>query len=225
MAVTDGERRRSPRRRALAVLAGMALGALLAGAAALALWPRRAPPPAVLGLLPPFALTSQEGRTVRLEDLRGQVFAASFVFTRCQTICPVIVGKVHRIQEATKDLGPAFRLVSFSVDPEHDTPPVLAAFAREHRADPRRWVFLTGEHAALQRTVVDGFKTVMERGADRSPESILHASHVVLVDGGGRIRGYYDAADDDCVERVSRDARALVERPDWAGDAVAARDR
>jgi protein SCO1/2 len=220
MEVTRSERPRQ--RRAAAVLSGVALGVLLAGAAALALWPRRSPPPPVLGTLPPFELTSHEARPFRLADLRGQVFAASFVFTRCETICPVIVGKLRRVQEATNDLGPAFRLVSFSVDPGHDTPPVLAAYARARGADPRRWVFLTGEQQALQRTVVDGFKTVMERG-DGSPETILHASHVVLVDGAGRIRGYYDAADDDCVERVSRDARALVERPDWAAPAVVAR--
>lgn len=215
---------RPRRRRSVAALAlGAALGVALAGAAALAAWPRTPPPPPVLGSLPPFALTGEAGQRVGLDDLRGQVFAASFIFTRCTTICPVIVGKLEKLQAATSDLGPAFRLVSFSVDPEHDTPEVLARFARDHRADPRRWAFLTGEYEALQRTVVGGFKEVMERGADRSPESILHGSHVVLVDGAGRIRGYYDAAEADCVERVARDARALVAAADWAGSAVAGR--
>jgi protein SCO1/2 len=212
--VTPGERR-SPRRRAVAVLVGAALGAALSGIVALALWPRPAPPLPTFGTVPPFELAAQDGATVRLDDLRDQVFAASFIFTRCETICPVIVGRLGRIQDATQDLGPAFRLVSFSVDPEHDTPEVLAAYARSHRADPRRWIFLTGSYDALQRTVVDGFKQLMERGADRSPESILHGSHIVLVDGAGRIRGYYDAGEASSVERVARDARALVHRPDW----------
>ena len=210
-------------RRLAAVVGGAALGVALAGAAALALWPRSGPPLPTLGRLPSFALTSHEGRPFGDQDLRGQVVAAGFVFTRCTTICPVITGRMRKVQEATKDLGPALRLASFSVDPEHDTPQVLAAYAREQGADPRRWVFLTGAYEALERTVVDGFKQVMERGPDRSPESILHGSHVVLVDGAGRIRGYYDANDADCAERVARDARTLVERADWAGEAVARR--
>ena len=209
------------RPRLVALAAGLALGVALAGAVALAVWPRRPPPLPRLGALPAFALTTESGPPLRLDDLRGQVFAASFIFTRCTTICPVITGKLQRIQDATRDLGPAFRLVSFSVDPEHDTPAVLARYAAEHHADPRRWTFVTGDYAALQRTVVEGFKEVMERGPDKSPESILHGSHVVLVDGAGRIRGYYDANDADCVERVVRDARALVVGADWAGGGVA----
>jgi protein SCO1/2 len=211
------------RPRLVALAAGLALGVALAGAAALAVWPRRPPPLPRLGALPAFALTTESGQPLRLDDLRGQVFAASFIFTRCTTICPVITGKLQRIQDATRDLGPALRLVSFSVDPEHDTPAVLARYAMEHHADLRRWTFVTGDYAALQRTVVEGFKEVMERGPDRSPESILHGSHVVLVDGAGTIRGYYDANDTDCVERVVRDARALVVAADWAGGAVAKR--
>jgi protein SCO1/2 len=223
--VTASERPPPRRRRAAAILAGAAVGALLAGAAALAAWPRAPAPLPRLGAVAGFELTSHEGRPVRLDDLRGQVFAATFVFTRCQTICPVIVGKLRKLQAETAELGPAFRLVSFSVDPEHDTPQVLAAYAREQGADPRRWVFLTGAYDALRRTVVDGFKQVMERGPDRSAESILHGSHVVLVDGAGAIRGYYDAADADCVERVARDARALVERADWELPRVVAAGR
>jgi protein SCO1/2 len=221
--VTGSERPR--RRRLAAIVAGAALGVLLAGSAALLLWPRAPASLPRLGPLAPFELTSEQGKPLRLDDLRGQVFAASFIFTRCQTICPVIVGKLGKLQAATADLGPAFRLVSFSVDPEHDTPAVLAAYAREHGADPRRWVFLTGSYEALERAVVDGFKEVMERGPDRSPESILHGSHVVLVDGAGQIRGYYDAADADCVARIAGDARALVERADWSAPRVATAGR
>jgi protein SCO1/2 len=218
------DKAREPRRGRLAGIAlGVVLGVAVGGAVALATWPRRAPTLPILGALPSFGLTDERGQPFALHDLRGQVFAASFVFTRCQTICPVIVGKLAKVQDATRDLGPAFRLVSFSVDPEHDTPAVLADFARANRADARRWTFLTGEYDALQETVVRGFKTLMERGAEGKPETILHGSHVVLVDGAGRIRGYYDAADRDCVERVVRDARALVERADWSREPLAGR--
>jgi protein SCO1/2 len=202
----------APPRRRIGLLAGVALAVALAGAGAIAAWPRPPPPLPALGAVPEFALRTHDGGTLSASDLRGTVWAAGFVFTRCETICPVITAKMRRVQDATRDLGPAFRLVSLSVDPEHDTPEVLAAYAREHGADPRRWSFLGGgDFDALKAAVVDGFRLVLEREDPRRPETILHASHVVLVDGAGRIRGYYDAADADCAERVARDARRLVE--------------
>jgi protein SCO1/2 len=204
-----------------AALAVLAL-ALVAGALAAALRPRLAAPLPVLGSVPAFDLVDQDGRRFRDADLRAHVWAAGFVFTRCPTICPVITGRMRAIQDATRDLGPAFRLVSFSVDPEYDSPAVLAAYARANGAAPGRWTFLTGAYDALEAAVVDGFHVLMERDPSDAA-NVLHGSHVVLVDGAGRIRGYYDAADADCAERVVRDARALVARPDRDEGRVAGR--
>jgi protein SCO1/2 len=210
------------RLRLVPVLAGALLGAVLVGALALALRPEPRPALPVLGAVPAFELVDQGGRRVRDSDLRAHVWAAGFIFTRCPTICPVITGKMRAVQAATADLGPAFRLVSFSVDPEYDTPAVLAAYAKEVGAAADRWTFLTGPYDALKAAVVEGFKVLMEKDPG-DPANVLHGSHVVLVDGAGRIRGYYDAADADCEERVARDARALVLHPDWTDARVAGR--
>jgi protein SCO1/2 len=204
------------------ILLGASLGVLLAGGAFFAFRPEAPPPLPAYGELPPFQLTDQEDRRVGLAELRGQAFVAGFIFTRCETVCPAIVAKMRAVKERTADLGPALRLVSFSVDPQYDTPAVLRAYAKGRGADDPRWIFLTGDYQVMRDTVVNGLKMVMEKGAEGDPDGIFHGSHLVLVDGAGRIRGYYDSSDADVVERVAADARALVESGSGLGDLVAA---
>jgi len=176
-------------------------------------WALRTPMPPrlkVLGTLPPFELTAQDGSPFGSKDLAGRVWVASFIFTRCDTVCPAITRQMARIQGRTRNLEPAFHLVSISVDPEFDDPARLAVYAREHRASPRMWTFLTGPIDAVRETVVRGLRISMD--PERPGGDAFHGTHLVLVDGEGRIRGYYDPEDAGAVERVVRDAALLVNR-------------
>jgi protein SCO1 len=171
------------------------------------------PPPPVLGTLPPFRLTDQDGAAFGSAELAGRVWVASFIFTRCPTVCPAVTRQMALVQGRTRNLEPALHLVSFSVDPEFDTPPRLAAYAREHRASPRMWTFLTGPADAVRATVEKGLRIHVGRDpADTSPAGISHGTHLVLIDGAARIRGYYDSDDPDAIDRVVRDAALLVNR-------------
>lgn len=186
----------------------------------LAAWPvvwsvgtRVPPPPPVLGTLPAFQLTDQDGAAFGSSELEGRVWIASFIFTRCPIICPAVTEKMARIQGRTRNLEPALHLVSFSVDPEFDTPARLAAYAREHRASPRMWTFLTGPADAVRATVEQGLRIHVGRDpGEPSPAGISHGTHLVLVDGASRIRGYYDPNDPDALDRLVRDAALLVNR-------------
>jgi protein SCO1/2 len=177
-------------------------------------WALRAPvprAPPVLGAAPAFELTDQDGRSFGSRELAGRTWIASFVFTRCPTVCPRVTAQMARIQTRTRNLEPELHLVSFSVDPEYDTPARLAEYARAHRASPRMWTFLTGPAGAVQETVEKGFRVGIGRDAgDPSPSSISHGTHLVLVDATGRIRGYYDPESADAVDRLVRDAATLV---------------
>lgn len=188
--------------------------ALCALAAWPVIWSLRTPvpeAPPVLGTLPPFELTDQEGRTFGTEDLSGRVWVASFIFTRCPTVCPAITARMARIQDRTRNLSPALHLVSFSVDPEYDTPARLGEYARRHGASPRTWTFLTGPVEAVHATVEKGLRVSMgNAGGEVSPESISHGTHLVLVDRAGQIRAYYDPEAADVVDRVVRDAAVLA---------------
>ena len=171
--------------------------------------PTPVPPPPVLGAVPDFRLVDQTGAPFGPERLSGRVWIADFVFTRCPDICPRLTERLANVQRA---LGDQADVVSVSVDPAYDTPERLAAFARAHGADSPRWHFLPGDSGHVQEAVLLGFKIAFSRDSE-DIATITHGVHVVLVDGRGRIRGYYDSNDADALERLVRDARRLAERP------------
>lgn len=171
--------------------------------------PAPVPPPPVLGTVPDFRLVDQTGAPFGPERLSGRVWIADFVFTRCPDICPRMTERLAGVQRA---LGEQADVVSVSVDPAYDTPERLAAFARAHGADSPGWHFLTGDSGHVQEAVLRGFKIAFSR-ASEDIATITHGVHVVLVDGRGRIRGYYDSNDADALERLVRDARRVADRP------------
>lgn len=157
----------------------------------------------VLFDVPEFQLTERSGKTVTRDDLKGKVWVAAFVFTRCSGPCPQITGNMARLQKELADL-PDVRLVTISVDPERDTPAVLQEYAKNFGADPERWLFLTGDKAAVHSLVEKGFRlgVTETKGTARTPgNEVDHSTKLVLVDKQGRIRGYFDgkfaAAPDD----------------------------
>lgn len=121
--------------------------------------------------VPDFALTERSGRPVGAGELRGKVWVATFIYTRCPDTCPLQSAEMARLQrefEAEEDL----RLVSVTVDPEWDTPAVLSRYAARFGAHTERWLFLTGDRAAIRRLVAEGFRlAVVEAG--ELPESPL----------------------------------------------------
>lgn len=156
-------------------------------------------PAASLGA-PDFTLTNQKEEPLSLSDLKGRVWVADFIFTRCAGQCPPMSRQMSRFQENVKGLS----LVSFSVDPENDSPAALAAYAKEYQADPARWSFLTGSKDELGR-VARGFH-VTELG-----EPMLHSVSFILVDTQGFIRGYYDSGDPERVQALEKDATRLIQ--------------
>ena len=172
------------------------------------------PPPPVLFPVPDFSLTTQEGTTLTRRDLEGHVWIAGFFFTRCPTICPVLMGKMNDIQHRTKNLGEGFQMVSFSADPSFDTPEVLRTYASEMHLTLHRWNLLTGPTGQIQQLVREGFKDHLETSEGAAPADVVHSTHVFLVDRQGRVRGLYDGSRDDDVRRLLRDAGLLVNRRD-----------
>lgn len=164
--------------------------------------------PALRVPLPAFELTNERGERYGSADLKGRVWVADFVFTSCPTVCPKLTKRMAEVQHRARNLGDAFHLVTFTVDPENDTPERLAAYAKTYRASPRRWTFLTGTLGDVETTVVKGFKMALgkeELAPSSGIFSIFHGEKLVLVDQEGAIRGYYDA-DDEGINQLMRDA-------------------
>lgn len=164
----------------------------------------------MLGTLPAFSLTTQAGRPLIRADLEGRPWVAAFIFTRCAGICPAMTSRMARLQH---EVPAGTRLVSFSVDPRHDTPEVLTRYAHDFHAGPD-WLFVTGTQEALFALAVDGFKL----GASEVPSdqqaaggdgAFLHSSKLVLVDGTGQLRGYYDSTEEAAVRDLLSDLGRL----------------
>lgn len=165
------------------------------------------------GLVPDFTLVAQTGDSVRLADLRGQVWVADFIFTNCASTCPMMTAQLARLEKSLAGRQ-GIRMVSFSVDPERDTPAKLAEYAAGYGAKPERWLFLTGDKQRIRRLSIEGFHLAVNDPSPeevaRGAEAVLHSTRLVLVDGGGRIRGYFDGTDDDAVTRLGRAVEQLA---------------
>ena len=143
----------------------------------------------VLYPAPEFSLTDQQGRPVSSADLAGKVVVADFVFTTCTDVCPLLSGTMSQVQTGLKQaglLGNKAVLLSFSVDPEQDTPAALAEYAERFGADPAGWRFLTGDRDQIEALLTTGYKV----GAPpRIPgREIVHTNRFVVVDPRGQVR-------------------------------------
>ncbi len=145
--------------------------------------------------LGPFEFHERSGRAVTDADLAGRVWVASFVFTRCKLSCPRITTVMKGLQD--KLSGTGVRLVSISVDPQHDTPEVLSGYAETFDADPDRWWFLTGPQAETYALIREGFKLGVAPMDPADPRfelmDIAHSEKLALVDRGNRLVGLYAA--------------------------------
>ncbi len=163
------------------------------------------------GAVPDFSLIERSGKTTNLTDLRGKIWIADFIYTTCQDTCPLQSAEMARLQEEL-DGQPNIRLVSFSVDPERDTPRVLTGYAARFKAKSDRWLFFTGTKEQIHLLVQEGFRLSAAPLKEAATKDlvILHSPRFVLVDRGAQIRGYYDSRDPDALRRLKRDVITLL---------------
>ncbi|HUF12605.1 MAG TPA: SCO family protein [Longimicrobiales bacterium] len=185
---------------------------------------------------PAFELLDQEGDSLRRSDLLGSVWVASFIFTSCADVCPGISARMARLGEELREervLGAGVRLVSFTVDPERDSPDVLREYAQGFGGlEPAEWAFVTGTRPDSVRAMIQtGFHlTAMkpgmesddggraESGSDSGHDAhaaeasyqVMHSPRVLLVDRYGSVRGIYDATDSESMNAILGDALALL---------------
>jgi len=161
------------------------------------------------GTLPSFAFINQDGQPFGTAQLAGKIWIANFIFTTCPGPCPIITTRMGELQRPLEKTD--VHLVSFTVDPEKDTPEVLLAYAEKIHAQPARWDFLTGPKPEIYALMRDGFKLAVSDGSENGEESGMpvHATRVALIDRHGTIRGYYDALAPDAVTKLLADANHL----------------
>lgn len=149
-----------------------------------------------------FALTERSGKTVTADDLRGQVWIGSFIFTRCNGPCPAVTATMANLQRdlAAELNAGGLKLVTFTVDPKRDDLKALNEYAAARNADPKNWLFLTGDEKTIHTLLQQQFKQAVERksGADVQPgDEFGHSTRLILVDKTGTIRAMYDGLPND----------------------------
>jgi len=149
----------------------------------------------VIGTIPDFTLTNQDGRAVSPADFHGQVWIADIIFTRCPGPCATMTRHLAEVQAKLPADKPV-RLVTLTSDPDFDTPAVLQKYGAHFKADFNRWSFLTGDKARIRALAVDNFKfVVVEKKPDERevPDDLfIHSTWLALVDQRGQIRGWTD---------------------------------
>jgi cytochrome oxidase Cu insertion factor (SCO1/SenC/PrrC family) len=164
------------------------------------------------GSVAPFSFVGRDGKAVSDRDLSGHVCVFACFFTCCTESCPALSGSMARLQSELKDVG-NLRLVSFTVDPENDTPEKLDAYAQTFGADPKRWLFLTSNRSKVEEFVVGRLKLGLEenKGPERTAgNKMLHSSKLILIDQKGEIRGYFDGTAPDGVDALEHAVRHLA---------------
>ncbi len=163
--------------------------------------------PPRFGRLPAFTLEDHYGHPATLAGLKGRIWVADFIFTRCGGACPAMTARMARLRGEVPD---EVAFVSFTVDPANDTPEALARYAANFKADPR-WRFVTGPQKDLYALSTEGFKLAAmevppnQQTTGEGDGPFLHSSKFVLVDRLGEIRGYYDSTDEDEVRKLRAD--------------------
>ncbi len=158
-----------------------------------------------IGMVPEFEFVNSEQETITLNNLKGKVWVADFIFTTCTMACPMMTGNMNIIHKKYKK-NDDVRLVSISVYPEYDTPEVLTKYASQYDANTSRWYFLTGEESTVKRVIKDGFKI------GDYEDIIFHSEKFALVDKKGMIRAYYNGMKTEDMKKLKKDINSLLKQ-------------
>ena len=167
----------------------------------------------ILSQVPDFRFVERDGQSRSLKDLQGEIWVAGFFFSTCSGPCPALNSQMGEISRAVTRTKGKVKVVSITVDPETDTPEKLRVYADKFGAG-KNWWFLTGSLDDTFRLAREGFKLAVEVNPPATASrdgKMLHSTKIVLVDGQGRIRGYYNGTDADLLARILPDIGDLLQ--------------
>jgi protein SCO1/2 len=158
-------------------------------------------------VIPDFTLTNQLGQQVSLHDVKGKIVVADFFFTHCPSFCPTLTRNMQHLQQMFLTNDTIVQFVSFSVDPERDSVPVLKAYADRFGVLHHNWWMLTGSKDSIYTLAERDFKVAAE---DSGHQNFVHTDRMVLLDKDRLIRGYYNGQDTADMARLAGDIVLLT---------------
>jgi protein SCO1/2 len=155
-----------------------------------------------------FSYINQDGKKVGLSDLKGEVWVANFIFTSCDTVCPPMTAHMTELQKQMKEAGLDVRLVSFSVDPEVDTPEKLKEFAGRYPLSLENWDFLTGySQKEIDNFAKSSFKTIVQK--PEGQDQVIHGTLFYLIDQNGKVMKDYDGVENVAYDEIIDDVKKI----------------
>ncbi|WP_202080155.1 SCO family protein [Caldalkalibacillus salinus] len=154
-----------------------------------------------------FTAVNEEGEPVTISDYHGEVWLAYFMFTSCDTVCPMMTTNMIELQERLEAKGLKPPIVALTVDPKRDTPDVLQEYRQQHSIDPEQWDFLTGYTREEVKDLAEDFNTVLEEMTDT--DQYLHGTRFYLIDQKGVIAKTYSGLQEIPFEQMVQDTKAL----------------
>ncbi|GGF33984.1 SCO1 protein [Halobacillus andaensis] len=154
--------------------------------------------------------TTQSGEDFSIDDMEGDVWLANFIFTSCDTVCPPMTRNMSKVQDQLEEEGIDAEIVSFSVDPEIDTPEMLEEFASAQDADFSNWSFITGySQEEIEEFAQESFRTIAQK--PEGAEQVSHGSSFFLVDQNNQVMKHYKGDTDVPYEDIIEDTEILAE--------------
>ncbi len=162
-----------------------------------------------IGTVPEFTLTNLDNKPFGSGNLKGSIYVVDLIFTHCAGTCPMMTSQMASLQHSITKT-PDVKLVSISVDPNNDTPEVMAEYAKRYNADTKNWYFLTGPISTIYTVAKNGFKLTLDSVGGDYNNPIVHSERFVLVDKKGNIRGFYTGTEDESKAKVLADIGDLL---------------
>ncbi len=154
--------------------------------------------------IPDFHVSDQTGKVVTQADFNNKIYVANFFFTRCKEVCPTMNRRLSMVYEKYKEFIEV-KFISFSVDPENDSTPVLNNYSKKYKADPKIWHFVNGNMDSIIN-IAQGFLLPVSI----ENKTIDHSQQLILVDKQNRIRGIYDSSSEAEVLQLEDDLKVLL---------------
>jgi protein SCO1 len=159
--------------------------------------------------IPDFSFTNQYGKQVTNADFAGEkIYVSDFFFTSCPTICPKMKTQMNRLYKHFNDNN-SVAFLSHTIDPRHDTVPVLQEYAKDLGVSGNQWQFVTGEKEKIYEVGLKGYMATAKE--DSTAEGgFIHSGAFILVDKKQRVRGIYDGTKPDEIDKLQDDIEILL---------------
>ena len=159
--------------------------------------------------IPDFEYMTQDSTILSRKSLNGKILIADFFFTSCTTICPLMTKNMKYVDSALRNYSKHLALLSFTINPDYDTPNVLKRYMKKYAISSKNWLFLRGNEKQTHQLGIENFKVFATRD-DNVSDGFAHSGAFTLVDKEGFVRGVYIGTDSEEIKKLVNDTKLLL---------------